>query len=121
MNDSALLNLHPLRGALFETWVMGELLKGRYNKGLSSNLFFWRDNTGNEIDVLLDQGLTLDPVEIKSGQTIVADFFIGLRKWCALAGKNAGRPTLVYGGDARQEREGIAVVPWAKAGSTQES
>jgi len=103
---------HPLRGALFETWVVGELLKGRYNKALPSNLFFWRDNSGNEVDVIADQGLTLLPIEIKSGQTVSADFFSGLRKWLTWAGAEAGKPYLVYGGDERQERGEAEVVPW---------
>jgi len=106
------LAIHPQRGALFETWVVGELLKGRFNRGLPSNLFFWRDNTGNEVDVIVDQGLTLVPVEIKSGQTITADYFTGLRKWLAWATVEAGHPYLIYGGDESQERTDGEVVPW---------
>lgn len=106
------LAIHPLRGALFETWVMGELLKGRFNRALPSNLFFWRDNTGNEVDVITDQGLTLMPIEIKAGQTISADFFTGIRKWISWAGTEAGRACLIYGGDERQERKEAEVVPW---------
>ncbi len=112
VHNSDQLAVHPLRGALFETWVVGELLKGRYNRALPSNLFFWRDNTGNEVDVLVDQGLTLTPIEIKSGQTISADFFKGLDKWRAWAGAEAGKPYLVYGGDTGQMRQGAHVVPW---------
>ncbi len=103
---------HPLRGALFETWVVGELLKERYNRALPSNLFFWRDNSGNEVDVIADQGLTLLPIEVKSGQTISTDFFSGLRKWLSWAGSEAGHPYLVYGGDESQEREDAKVLPW---------
>lgn len=105
---------HPLRGALFETWVVGELLKGRFNRALPSNLFFWRDNTGNEVDVIVDQGVTLTPIEIKSGQTVAADFFKGLEKWVVWAGGEAGRPFLVYGGDERQERRQAEVMPWGE-------
>jgi uncharacterized protein len=106
------LAIHPQRGALFETWVVGELLKGRYNKSLPSNLFFWRDNTGNEVDVIVDQGLTLLPIEIKSGQTISADYFSGLRKWLSWAGAEAGKSYLIYGGDEIQTRREGEVVPW---------
>ena len=60
----AQIALHPLRGALFENWVVSELLKGRFNRGLPSNLFFWRDSTGNEVDVLLEQGDRITPGEI---------------------------------------------------------
>ena len=108
------LATHPHRGALFETWVAGELLKGRYNRALPANLFFWRDNTGNEVDIIVDQGLTLVPLEIKSGQTISADYFSGLHKWLAWAGAEAGKPYLVYGGDESQERKDGEVVPWRR-------
>ena len=92
--------------------MVGELVKGRYNKSLPSNLFFWRDNTGNEVDVLVDQGLTLFPIEIKSGQTISADYFTGLRKWQSWAGAEAGKSYLIYGGDENQTRQEGEVVPW---------
>jgi predicted AAA+ superfamily ATPase len=106
------ISIHPLRGALFETWVMGELLKERYNRSLPSNLFFWRDNTGNEVDVIVDQGLKLIPIEIKSGGTISADYFSSLRKWISWAGAAAGNPYLIYGGEDRQQRQDAEVVPW---------
>ncbi len=108
------LVMHPQRGALFETWVVGELLKGRYNRALPSNLFFWRDNTGNEVDVIADLGLHLVPIEIKSGQTICADYFSGLRKWLSWAGTEAGRAYLVYGGGESQQRNEGQVVSWRK-------
>ena len=106
------LALHPQRGALFETWAVGELLKGRYNRALPSNLFFWRDNTGNEVDILVDQGRTFIPVEIKSGQTISSDYFSNLRKWLSWAGDEAGKPFLLYGGDELQQRREAEVIPW---------
>lgn len=115
------LAIHPHRGALFETWVVGELLKGRYNRSLPSNLFFWRDNTGNEVDVIVDQGLTLVPLEIKSGQTINADYFTGLHKWLTWAGAEAGKPYLVYGGDERQQRKDGDVVPWREVAGVAEA
>jgi hypothetical protein len=115
------LVMHPQRGALFETWVVGELLKGRYNRALPSNLFFWRDNTGNEVDVIVDLGLQLVPIEIKSGQTITTDYFSGLRKWLSWAGTEAGRAYLVYAGDESQQRNEGQVVPWRKVAGLAEA
>ena len=112
MQSADQLAIHPQRGALFETWVVGELQKERYNRSLPSNLFFWRDNTGNEVDVIVDLGLKLVPIEIKSGQTISTDYFSGLRKWLSWAGPEAGSAYLVYGGDESQERKEGQVVPW---------
>ena len=103
---------HSLRGALFETWVIAELVKGRFNRGLRSNLFFWRDSTGNEVDVLVEQGELLVPIEIKAGRTITADYFTALRKWMALAGRISGAPRVVYGGSNSQQRTDFAIVSW---------
>lgn len=104
--------IHPTRPALFENLIVIEYLKRRYNAGLASNLFFWRDNIGHEIDLLLDEGETLRPIEIKSGQTIGSEHFAGLRTWQRYAGVAAGPAALVYAGDDGYTRGGIQVVPW---------
>ncbi|MFQ5705140.1 MAG: ATP-binding protein [Gemmatimonadales bacterium] len=105
---------HPLRGALFENWVIVELLKGRAARGKADNLFFWRSHVGYEVDVIADHGNHLTPIEIKSGATIGADWMDGLLRWVDLAGSVARNPTLVYGGQDRQTRKGVAVIAWTK-------
>ncbi len=112
IQDSDQLTTHVQRGALFETWVISELLKARYNPGEASNLYFWRDRSGHEIDLLVDHGNKLSPVEIKSGQTINQDYFKGLDFWRKLAGETAGQAWLIYGGDSRQRRSDVTVLPW---------
>ena len=120
IQDSARIAAHPLRPALFETWVISELMKGRFNRGLPSNLYFWRDNIGNEIDLLAEQGQALVPIEITSELTITEGHFDGLRKWLSLAGEDAGRGRLIYSGDDRQRRDEAAVVPWRDLDSLSE-
>ncbi|MEM0954552.1 MAG: ATP-binding protein [Pseudomonadota bacterium] len=110
---------HPQRGALFESWVISELLKARFNAGQASNLFFWRDRAGHEVDLLLDHGTTLSPLEIKAGQTINTDYFKGLTFWKELVGPDAGKAWLVYGGDSAQARSNATIVPWYQIGSVQ--
>lgn len=106
------LSNHPLRGALFETWVVSEFIKARFNRALGPNLSFWRDRTGHEVDLLVERGAQLQPVEVKSGATLTADSFKGLQRWLALACDLALRPLLVYGGDTAQQRQGVQVLPW---------
>ncbi len=107
------LDLHPLKGSLFENLVVIELLKNRYNSGKTDNLYFWRNNAGNELDLILDNGPTLTPVEIKIGQTITKDYFKGLIYWNGLSNTNAGY--VVYAGEEYQNRsKGIEVVPYTK-------
>ena len=66
--NSEQLSTHVQRGALFATWVISELLKAPYNAGETSNLYFWRDRSGHEVDLLIDHGTHLSPLEIKPGK-----------------------------------------------------
>jgi uncharacterized protein len=110
------LAAHHMRGALFENWVVSELLKARSNRAEDDNLYFWRNNTGHEVDLIVDRAGALLPIEIKSGMTIASDWFDGLARWCELAGARALEPILIYGGKKRQSRETAEVVPWSEIG-----
>ena len=111
IKDADMLATHPLRGALFENFIVTELLKNRFNAGQRSNLYFWRDQSGHEIDVLVDEGSRLVPVEIKSGQTITSDYFKSLRYWKKLTETKDGY--IFFGGDIGQKRsDGIFVKSW---------
>jgi hypothetical protein len=103
---------HPLRGSIFETFIISELIKSKLNRGEKPSFFFWRDSNGNEIDLIIEQGIKLQPIEIKSGRTLTHEAFAGLEKWRALAGKKAVSPTLIYGGDESYTQRGIKVVGW---------
>lgn len=103
---------HPMRGALFENWVIVELLKSRGNRGKNDQLYFWRNHVGLEVDIIAEKGQQLLPIEIKAGATIASDWLQGIEKWAQLAGEAAGDPWLVYGGDQRQSRRSVEVLPW---------
>ena len=109
------LAVHPLRGALFETLIVTEFLKARFNSGFPSNLYFWRDNVGLEVDLLLDEPEGLRPIEIKSSATVTEDLLKGLRKWMAVAGAAAQQPRLVCAGPDNYTRSGIEVRRWQEA------
>jgi uncharacterized protein len=102
--------LHHAKGALFENFVITELIKQRWNQGQNHNLYFWRDHHGHEIDVLITDGNKITPVEIKAGKTINEDFFKGIKYYQELSGAQSG--LLVYGGNAQQKRTQVDVVPW---------
>lgn len=107
---------HPLRGALFETLVVNEFLKSRANAGVRDPLYFWRDNIGTEVDLILERGQDIAAVEIKSGITVASDAFNNLGKWQKYASERGQfsniYPGLVYGGDSRFTRLGVDVLPW---------
>lgn len=103
---------HYLKGGLFETMVITELLKYRMNRGLQPHLYFWRDNKGNEVDCILEHENKLIPIEIKAGKTIATDFFKGLDYWIKIATDKAGQPYLIYGGNEVQKRSLAQVITW---------
>ncbi|MBI5506282.1 MAG: ATP-binding protein [Deltaproteobacteria bacterium] len=108
---------HPLRGAIFETWVASEIRKSRVHRGLPASMTFFRDRKGSEVDVVIELGKSLVGVEAKSGQTVAGDFFAGLAIFADLA--QAARPKrsvsgfVIYGGDQQQDRAAARVVPWS--------
>ena len=103
------INRHPLKGNLFENMVIIEALKYRYNRGKRSNLYFWRDAKGNEVDLLVESGSEVTPVEIKSGSTINNDFFKGLRTFAARLPSPPKTTALVYGGSEQQRRSDVTI------------
>ncbi|NOZ79126.1 MAG: ATP-binding protein [Acidobacteria bacterium] len=107
---------HPLRGAIFENWVVAETLKARLHRGLEPGLYFLRDRKGFEIDLLLRTGERLVAVEIKSGQTSASDFFRPLERLpdklpAELAHLELDR-FVVYGGTTAERRGPVRLVPW---------
>ena len=105
------LKTHPLRGSIFEGMVVTELIKKRTNAGLPINLYYWRDKTGHEIDVIIDNGGKLLPIEIKSGKTLNAEFFKNIDYWSKLSG--AEKSVLLYAGEQNQKRTtGKEILNW---------
>ncbi|MBS0655955.1 MAG: ATP-binding protein, partial [Verrucomicrobia bacterium] len=112
IQSSKELEAHYLRGGLFESMILSDVLKARYNAGLKPNLYFWRDKSGLEVDCILEHGRKLVPIEIKSGETINTDFFSGLTKWNVLSGTDPSQNFIVYGGKEKQHRSQGTVLGW---------
>ena len=93
------LSSHYLKGSLFENMIIIEILKSRYNRGLQSNLYFWRDNKGHEIDCIIEKANSLIPVEIKSGRTFNVDFRSGIKYWNSISANSAKDSFIIYGGE----------------------
>lgn len=106
------LDLHPSRGALFETLVVSEFLKARYNQGHPADLYFWRDNNGLKADLIFETGGSLQMVEIKSGRTLTSEYMRAGKKAASFAKDQALIPCLIYGGEDSYERNGVRVLGW---------
>jgi len=115
------LRMHPLRGAIFESWVVSEIMKGHLEQAVIPDLTFYRDQGGSEIDLLVRNGSTTTLVEMKSGQTVAPDAYEVLDKVGALLvkrdplGVSELQRMIVYGGDESVTHLGTQVLPWNRA------
>lgn len=100
--ENEVANSH-FRGALFENYVVTELLKLKFNSGSSTNLFYWRDNKGVEVDILLDNGNTLFPIEIKASQTFQESYLKPMQQWNSFSNNTGG--ILLYDGEQEFTRK----------------
>jgi len=110
------LRSHPLRGAIFESWIVSEICKHRMNRGESGGLSFYRDRDGAEADLIIEDPDRLTLVEAKSSQTASASLFDGANR---VRGHltEPSRPcdvVVTYGGEGAQRRSNAKLVPWAE-------
>ncbi|MEN9416424.1 MAG: hypothetical protein RI988_44 [Pseudomonadota bacterium] len=116
IGSAADLQIHPSRGAVFETWVVSEALKHRFNLGLPADLYFWRDNHGLEVDLVYEHAQRLHSVECKSGTTYAPDWPDAARRWRRGVGAEAADTVVVYGGEDDFVREDHRVISWRRVG-----
>jgi uncharacterized protein len=110
------VSTHPLAGALFETYVVTELMKQRLNRVREPNLSFWRDNVGHEVDLLHETADGIIPIEIKMGATIQSDAWKGIEYYRSL-NPQAAPGVLVYGGTQSQMRSsGLRILGFSGIG-----
>ncbi len=102
------LQLHFAKGQLFENFILLEKIKQTWNLNSHEKYFFWRDTTGNEVDLLIERNQDLLSVEIKSGKTIHPDFFKALNHFKKI-NPNA-ISYLVYGGNEKQKRTDCTIL-----------
>jgi predicted AAA+ superfamily ATPase len=94
------LKAHPLRGSLFENMVINEAMKECRNAGKDASLFFFRDRTMKEVDLLHLCGRELNIYEIKSAKTYNRDFYKGIDYLTDILGERITRSALIFDGDA---------------------
>jgi predicted AAA+ superfamily ATPase len=113
LNSAEQLESHYLKGALFENLIVAEYLKSSYNKGKKPACYFWRDQVGNEIDMIVEHENKLIPIEIKSGKTVSQDYFKNLSYWRNLSGEEVAY--VIYNGDENVQRSGCEILRWQDA------
>ena len=113
------LRAHPLRGALFETWVVSEVLKHRTHRGEHAGLSFYRDRNGAELDLIVEEPDALALIEAKSAATPSSSLFAGVERVHPHLGGLRPRcdVAVVYGGEEFQQRTHGRLIPWRLARS----
>lgn len=107
------LKSHPLFGSIFETFIVSECFKRFHNLGETPPLYFWRDQSGNEIDLLIYNGKTGFPIEMKLSQSFQTDFKKPIEKWLELKNNPAKKGMIVYCGDhLLQSATPLPIIPW---------
>jgi predicted AAA+ superfamily ATPase len=106
------LFVHFARGAIFENLIITELIKNAYHRGNAPQLYFWRDHRGREIDLIVEKGQQLIPVEIKSGVTKTMDYFRNLSYWNELSGNAPDVSYVVYGGSETLNTKQGRLISW---------
>ena len=106
------INLHYMKGALFENLIMSEFIKRNFHRGENRQPFFWQDNHGKEIDCLLVDGEKITPVEIKSGKTMATSYFDNLQYWRQLAALTGNQGYVVYGGEQSMQTSAGTFISW---------
>jgi uncharacterized protein len=110
------LRLHPLRGAIFESWVASEVLKRQLHAARPADLFHLREDRGLEVDLIVEAAERVYGVDVKSAETLVPDFFGGLQSFVDRVSHELPHiepvARLVFGGDRRETRSGVEVIAW---------
>lgn len=109
LSENWLLAQHPLAGNIFENMVVGEILKARLNAGKSPNMYFFRDSQGFEVDVVIEEGGALHPIEIKSSSTFSAAFAKGIEKFRMICPESS-KGVVVYAGADLESSEKTSYV-----------
>jgi len=106
------LDTFHLRGALFESFIVSEYVKGMHHRGMEPDGWFFRDSTGNEVDLIIEQADLLRAVDIKAGRTVSGDAFRGLERYRGWSGIPPERAYLVYSGDETVQRKVARLLSW---------
>jgi len=112
IRNASQLRRHPLRGSVFETWVVSEIIKHRTNQGERGGVFFYRDQHGTEADLVVESGDQRIVVEAKAGQTASNDMLRVTKRVKASLNDIPCQAVVVYGGQIRQTRQDALLLPW---------
>lgn len=111
VTNQAALQKHALYGSIFENWIITEIKKNRFNQGVNTDLFFFRDSAGNEVDLIMEKDGSPIAIEIKSAKKVNLSMQAGLKYW--LKNNHRGQGILIYGGEKTESlTDQISISGW---------
>jgi uncharacterized protein len=111
IQNQSQIDLYPLKGALYENMVVMEIIKQFSNQAIIPTVYYWRDKTGREVDIIIEKDLKIIPIEIKSSQTIKPEFTKHLVYWKNLA--SSSKAYVLYAGNVLQNQSsGVTLMNW---------
>ena len=112
LNKASDIDVHFAKGALFENFIISEIKKNNFNSNNNKELYFWRDNTGHEIDLVMEESNHAKFIEIKSSKTVNTSFFKNLDYLYRISENEKNKRFIVYGGEDVQKRTDYDILPW---------
>ena len=112
LREQEQVNLHYMKGSLFENLILNEFIKRSFNRGENRQPYYWQDNHGKKIDCLLVNGERVTAVEIKSGKTMSTSYFENLNYWRSLAALPKNQEYVVYGGEQSMQTSAGTLISW---------
>jgi predicted AAA+ superfamily ATPase len=107
------LKTHYLIGSIFENFVIADIQKELMNRKSAKRLYFFREKNGNEVDLLIKQGESFIPIEIKKAANFSQDFTKGLRYWNSLPqAPHTAEPLIVYTGETETSGGSFSLINW---------
>jgi predicted AAA+ superfamily ATPase len=104
------LERDKMRGAIFENYVVMEVIKHRYNRGLLDGVYFYRDSNQNEVDILLKEEGEITAIEVKSSMTYHSSFEDSISKLAEWIKTPISNKLIVYTGDFENTTANIKVL-----------
>lgn len=117
IKSSQEIDTHDLRGGLFESFIMSELLKIQYNKKERPFLYFWQNNKGNEVDGIIEKANHVIRIEMKASKAIRPSLLKGLKEWNNNSKVSDDYSFLVYGGNESRKENNVQITSWKDVGN----
>jgi len=107
------LKMHGAYGSIFENWIITEIKKNSFNNGLNESMYYFRDNVGNEVDLILERDEHPLAIEIKSAIKPNASMLRGLNFW--RKNQPEGNGILIHRGSVNELlNDQLSIVPWTE-------